>query len=69
MAQLPTNPRKALLAASSTAVLAGGLLIFTEMQGGGGPQSWGQFVLGAIVGVAVAAAIVFAVKRGRGGQP
>jgi hypothetical protein len=62
MAQLPPNRRKAVLAASATAVLAGGLLVFTEARGWGGADSWGQFVLGGVVGVALVLGIAAFVK-------
>jgi hypothetical protein len=66
MAQLPSNRRKAALAASATAILASAMMLFSETHGGGGVNSWGQFVLGAIVGLALVAAIFFFLK-GRSG--
>jgi phosphate/sulfate permease len=69
MAQLPNNRRKAVLAASATAVLAGGLLVFTEARGWGGPDSWGQFALGGVVGVGLVLAVAAFVKWRSGPRP
>ena len=66
MAQLPPARRKAVLAASASVVLAGALLVFTEARGWGGADSWGQFVLGAVVGIALVLAIAYFIKRRSG---
>jgi uncharacterized membrane protein len=69
MAQISPNRRKAALAASASAVLAAALLIFTEAHGWGGAESWGQFVLGGVVGVALVLAIAYFVKWRAGPGP
>jgi hypothetical protein len=63
MAELPPHKRKAVLAASATAILAAALLLLSESHGGGGVNSWGQFALGAVVGLALVAAIYFFLIR------
>jgi hypothetical protein len=73
MAQLPPYRRKAVLAASATAVLASAVLLLSESHGGGGVQSWGQFALGLVIGLAlvfgVAAFIKFRSGPKPGGEP
>jgi len=68
MAQLPPHRRKAVVIASSTAVLASGLLLLNESHGGG-VNSMGQFALGAVVGIAVGGAIFFFLKSRSGPRP
>jgi len=62
MAQLPSNRRRAVLAASATVLLCGAVVVFSESRGGGGPQSWGQFALGVVIGLALVLAIVAFIK-------